>query len=438
MSVYDKILDEVKKSIRPDKLILEDVDNIVLDINESLSKNKIDAECSPGGSIAKGTFLKNDYDIDLFIRFNQMYKNKDISGISEKILKPICKRLKKPLERIHGSRDYFQFHIKKNGKVLDFEIIPVIYARTAEEAVNITDLSPEHVLWVKKKTANNEKLLDDIRLAKQFCKANKVYGAESYINGFSGHILDILIIYYGSFVKLLEEFSEKKPSIDHPIIIDSEKKSKNPLKDLNKSKISPLIIIDPVQDDRNSAAALSEEKLLMFIDSAKKFLRNPSKTFFEIEKFNLDKKVKESIKKINSINTSTALIDITANDGSKDIMGTKILKVYEAMCSHLEYNDFKVLDSGWNFDYEKKSGIIYMIIDNEISKEIIRDGPPLSIKEDYEKFLEKHKKLNHRTMIKGQRVYAVMPRIFTDPKNFLIDLSKKGFIKDKVKSIKIR
>ena len=64
-------------------------------------------------------------------------------------------------------------------------------------------------------------------------------------------------------------------------IIDIEKHYKTEsqiLKHLNKSKqISPLIIVDPVQKQRNAAAALSKNSLIKFQTAAKKFLNNPNK-----------------------------------------------------------------------------------------------------------------------------------------------------------------
>lgn len=51
---------------------------------------------------------------------------------------------------------------------------------------------------------------------------------------------------------------------------------------LNYSKKqSPLVLIDPIQPDRNAAAALSQEKYQKFIQVSKEYLKNPSDDFFE-------------------------------------------------------------------------------------------------------------------------------------------------------------
>ena len=98
----EKIFRDVKKEITPDMGVIIEVDKIVEKINVTMESMGIIAECVKGGSIAKGTFLKDDYDIDLFMRFNTQYKEQNISNITEDILKKLCDRIKiKSLERIH-------------------------------------------------------------------------------------------------------------------------------------------------------------------------------------------------------------------------------------------------------------------------------------------------------------------------------------------------
>ncbi len=443
----NKILINVRKRIKPDIKVVKDADVIVKEINVLLKKEHISAECVKGGSIAKDTFLKNDYDIDLFVRFNQQYKNQDISSITEKILNKLCNKLKVALHRIHGSRDYFQFDLKKSKTVLAFEIIPVMLVHTHNymDAQNITDLSPEHVVWVKKYTSKKPELVDDIRLAKQFCKANKVYGAESYINGFSGHILDILIIHYGSFINLINTFSKySEKDLKKPIIIDTEKNLSNPLKQLNQSKITPLIIIDPIQKERNSAAALNKEKLLMFINAVKRFLEKPDKKFFEVKYFEIETEIKNSLKEIkenynlSEKDVNIVKIDVDTLEGSKDVVGTKVLKAYEDILEHLRLNDFKILGKDWKFNYDEKKAEAYIIVDRKISRELMQEGPPTNATVNYKKFRDKHVAAGHEILFKDGRIYAMVPRKFLDPKSFIIDFAKKDFVSRRVKGLFVR
>jgi len=443
----DSILKTVQKNIKPDMKVLTDADFIVDKINSLLKKSGIHAECVKGGSIAKGTFLKDDYDIDLFVRFNPSYEDDTISDLAEDVLKVLCKSLKVKFERVHGSRDYFQFDMQKGRKILSFEVIPVmlVHMENYHDARNITDLSPEHVEWVKKYTSKNPKIVDDIRLAKQFCKANKVYGAESYINGFSGHILDILVIHYGGFMNMLKAFSRlSDDDLKKPIIIDTEKNLVNPLKQLNKSKITPLIIVDPIQKDRNSAAALSKEKLLMFIDAAKKFIEKPDKKFFDIKEFDLEEEIKYALKSsklkssLKPSDVTIARIDIDTLDGSRDVVGTKVLKVFDAITEHSKEYGFNILGSGWNFIFDERRAVAFIICDNKISKDITQQGPPISSTANYNIFVDKHKKAGHKILAKDGRAYAIIPRKYLDIKSFITDFCKQEFISKRIKRIFVR
>ena len=210
----------------------DEIDNQVKEIIELLNSRGLTAKI--GGSLAKGTMIKKDFqDIDLFI----ISKEDEIDKIYDKI-----KDLK--VTRIHGSRDYF--HIKRDN--LTMELIPVLETLKPEDAKNVTDLSLMHVKYVKKKLNKNSKLINEIKLAKAFCYANECYGAESYIKGFSGYALELLIIHFKSFMNLIKK-------IDKERIIDIEKLYRNKkeiMQELNESKlISPVVLIDPTNKKRN-------------------------------------------------------------------------------------------------------------------------------------------------------------------------------------------
>ncbi|MFH0869493.1 MAG: CCA tRNA nucleotidyltransferase [archaeon] len=404
---------KVLERIKPKEESLKEVDIIIKKINSLLKESSIQAECMAAGSYAKGTILKDDFDVDLFVRFNYDYKDRDIS---EMLFKAIASL--KP-ERIHGSRDYY--HLKK--KSIMFEIIPVLRIDDYRKAANVTDMSPLHVSYVRKHFDSKPGLTDEVRLAKQFCKSAKVYGAESYIRGFSGHVLDLLIINYGSFESLLMQaavWGER-------VIIDLEKHLKDPVQQLNKAKVaSPLIIVDPIQPDRNAAAALSKEAFEEFKSKAKEFLENPSERSFEVRKLDLAK-VKKSAGKERLL-----VLEAVPTDDSDDVAGTKLLKCHEKIQSELERNEFKLLEAGWEFS-PKKSTLYYIIKKEELSANIIMQGPPIKAKPNAKMFLEKHRK----TFEKDKRLYAEERRKYMAPEALMKELIKSGYISERVKKIKI-
>ena len=254
---------------------------------ELLNFNLKGAQAILGGSGAKDTWLSGNFDVDIFVQFDFLKFSTSSDNLAELLQTSLKKAFPKiKLNRLHGSRDYFQLLYKD----MNFEVVPILKINKAEEALNITDISPLHAIWVNK---NTKTLKDQVRLAKQFCKANGLYGAESHICGFSGYVLEILTAYYGSFANLLQKSLKWK----NPEVIDPEKYYTNKtmvMFHLNKSKLqSPLIIIDPVDKNRNTAAALSLDKFQLMQKKAKEYLKSPSAKFFVREEINLEQLKKE-------------------------------------------------------------------------------------------------------------------------------------------------
>jgi len=82
-----ELLKQIINELKPKKDVVDKCIIVLDSIDSEIKKKKIRARAVLGGSIAKGTFLKNDYDCDIFVKFNLSYKKKDMSGLLEKILK---------------------------------------------------------------------------------------------------------------------------------------------------------------------------------------------------------------------------------------------------------------------------------------------------------------------------------------------------------------
>jgi len=377
----DSILKEVLEKVEPPKEDLDIIENSLKDFLKRFEKRlkslRINAEVFVGGSFAKNTVIKKDYyDLDVFIRFEKKHDNREISNLLAKALKGF-----KNLTKIHGSRDYFRIKV---GPSFFIELIPVKKIKSLKEAENITDLSYSHVKYINRKI-KTKKVLDEIRIAKAFCYANNCYGAESYIQGFSGYALELLIYYYGSFLKFIRVVSKMK---DEKVVIDIEKHFKNKqtvLMDINTAKLdSPIVLIDPTYKQRNVLAALSEDTFERFKKDCKKFLRNPSIKAFEIKKTNLEKIKADAKKKKYEF----VLLEVKTKKQAGDIAGSKLLKFYRHLSSEIE-NFFHIKKKGFNYNGQKSARYFFVV---KGRGEIIRAGPRLKDKKHVERFKKKHKK----------------------------------------------
>lgn len=380
----NQILRQEIELIKPDKDTFKNIkkkgDEFCRDLKGRLKRNKIKADVFVGGSLAKGTLIKKDkYDVDVFVRFDKNYEDTKISDMLSKVLKGKTKR-------IHGSRDYYKIII--NGII--FEVIPVIKIKKINEARNITDLSYFHVNYVVGKL-KNKKLADEILLAKTFAHAQNCYGAESYIHGFSGYSLELLICHYGSFLKFIKHVAKAS---NEKIVIDDKKfyNNKNEvLRELNESKIqSPIILIDPTFKDRNALAGLSKETLCKFRESCKKFLKSPSHGFFE---------KKELRKEIEEKNKNLRIVCVKTSKQVGDIAGSKSKKFFEFFCKMLE-KEFKIKLKEFEYNEEKNIAYFYFVIKKK-RDEIIR-GPPANNLHNLTRF----KKAHPKAFIKNHFAYA--------------------------------
>jgi len=394
--VLTKQRDLIKPSSKEQEKLEKETEKFTEELEETIKKGKIKAEVFVGGSLAKDTIIKKQkYDVDIFVRFDKKYADKEISNILGKLVAG---------KKIHGSRDYFQVFKKR----ILFEIVPVVKIRKPEEAKNVTDLSYFHVNYIKNKIRKNKRVSDEIRLAKSFCYAQNCYGAESYINGFSGYALELLISYYGSFLKFINALKNKEK-----IVLDPSKFYKNKqevLLELNEAKLqSPIVFVDPTFKERNVLAALSLETFSKFKKACEGFLKSPSEKFFE--KKDLEKELK---KKYNDLK----IIEIKTNKQKGDIAGSKLKKFYEFLAFKLSKN-YEIKVREFFYDENKNTGKMYFVLKQK--KQILISGPPISKIENLVSFKKKHK----NCFIKHGKAYAR-----EKPKNIRIIINELK--KDKV------
>lgn len=394
MKEVREVLSEQSKFIVPSKEELNKINKISKEFQSELSKklkkSKIKAEVFLGGSLAKSTLVRKDfYDIDIFVRFDKSYSNK-ISSLLGKMLKNS--------KRIHGSRDYYQ--IKKDN--IFIEIIPVIKIDKPEQAENVTDLSYFHVRYVLNKIKKDNNLADEICIAKFFTHAQNVYGAESYINGFSGYALELLIIHYKTFINFIKEIA--KLDLNSKLIIDEEKVYKNSediLQFMNPSKTnSPIILVDPTYKERNALSSLSEKTLQEFQKICRSFLKNPSIKFF------CQKNIADEFK-----DSSTKIITIKTNKQAGDIAGTKSKKFHNFLLMELR-KEFNIAKEAFQYMEDENLAKSYLLLKNKIPTEI--KGPPIKYEKNIKDFKSKHK----NTFIKGDYIYTILNHNLTFKKWF--------------------
>ncbi len=359
--VFQEQLDLIKPPEEVEEKIREVAEEFIEELREKLSLKKIKADIFIGGSVAKGTVIKKDvYDMDVFVRF-EGYSDSEISGLLGRVMNHFIK--KGMVKKVHGSRDYYQLII--DGILI--EVIPVLKIKKPADALNVTDLSYFHVSYVLKKL--NKKLVDDIRLAKTFVYAQGVYGAESYIHGFSGYALELLVLHFGGFEKFIKEVAKMEVSKRSKAVIDDAgfySGKDRVLSQMNASKIvGPLVLVDPTFKERNALSGLSLESFVKFQKACQKFLKNPSGRFFKVADVGLQfEKYKDA-----------KMVSVRTNKQAGDIAGTKSRKFFDFFVYKLA-REFKVKKAEFDYDDSKNVAKFYFVLD--IKKDEIVRGPPVT------------------------------------------------------------
>ena len=369
----------VLKDIEPSATQIKQVNTAATNFLSILSKNIKGAEPILGGSVAKNTFFVGKTDIDIFVAFNyETFANKS-SQLSEILQTALGKAFPKiKIKRVHGSRDYFQLQFQ--GFL--FEVVPILLISQSLAAINITDISPLHALWVNQypKSIKNQ-----IRLTKQFAKARGCYGAESYLGGFSGYVLEILTIYYKSFHNLLEASQKwkKKQVVD----VENHHKGKDVFMEIDIAKLnSPLVVVDPVDKYRNAAAALNQEKFQRFKDAAKQYLKSANSSFFENQEVSL----KSAQDLANKNKRNLIYFELTPVAGQQDVVGCKLLKVFDYL--KVELNGFAIKEYNWQWEVGKSARFYLCTAKKQLPKEQIKKGPPISMVDAVTNFKKKNSK----------------------------------------------
>lgn len=404
------ILSRVAQEIYPPKEVLTEitaaVKGITAYLRSRLREEHISAQVFLGGSVAKETLTRKEmYDIDIFVRFSARIPESSYASLLKRILPQDY-----PATCVHGSRDYYQLTISPQIMV---ELIPVKAIRKASEAENVTDLSYFHVRYFSS-VRPSPTLLRDIMLAKRFCQANECYGAESYIQGFSGYALELLILSYKGFLPFLRAMSRHTKG--EKIILDPKKQyasKKLVLLDMNESKrISPIILVDPTAKERNVCASLSEETFARFVSASRRFLRSPSERFFSSQAptdhqfLTLAKRRKAEFLRITFHTQKQA----------GDIAGTKLRKFSRHLLSELDHS---YLVTRSHFVYEGgQTGTLRLLVKKRLARTYA--GPSSEDVPSVKKFLSKHPKA---TIHKGR--YQAQEPIRESAKSFLLAFFKK-------------
>jgi tRNA nucleotidyltransferase (CCA-adding enzyme) len=347
------------------------------------------------GSVSRSTWLAGDHDLDIFLAVPE---DADLAEALE---------LARSVAPVHEEKyaEHAYVHAKING--FDVDLVPCYLLKDASRIKSAVDRTPFHTKYVSERVKGLE---DEVLLLKQFMKGIGVYGSELKVGGFSGYLSELLVLRYGSFPVVLECASSWRPGET----IDLEAHSATSHQD-------PLIVVDPVDPNRNVAAALTLNRMFQFTAAARCFLKEPDTTFF----FPPDQKPisdEDLLKQIQERGSTLLLLDFEAPPMVEDVIFPQLRKAEESIRAMFKRNGFSVLRS--DVDCHPVNGIIRarMLFELdvwELPRIIRRQGPPIWEAEHLSRFLSSHPKPSSGPYIEDGRAIVEIQRKYTRASDLL-------------------
>jgi len=365
------------------------------------------------GSAGRGTCRRGDRDIDLFVLFPEDIERSELEKKGLNIGRKLFEKFNGEYEVEYAEHPYTKGII--DGK--EVEVVPCIDT-SPENIRTAVDRSPHHAKWVRNNLNQEQK--EDVVLLKAFLEASDIYGSSLKIRGFSGYLCEVLVHEYGDIESLLKHACKWRERT----LIDPENHHEDGLpEELEKKfKHDDLVVIDPVDPDRNVASVLTTENYSKFVFEAHRFVDEPGVDLFEKQDTELDKfLLKKEVEKRGNF----TVFEFNAPERPDDILYPQLRKFMRRIEAVLQKHDFEVYESGFHVSETVK---IFFETQSDIPKINLKKGPkPVHGRDHMREFNEKYSNVS----VKNDRLVAKIEREFTEPKALI-----KDFLDDEPKQLR--
>ncbi len=174
--------------------------------------------------------------------------------------------------------------------------------------------------------------------------------------------------------------------------------------------------MDPIDSNRNLAAAISIENVGKFVLICKAFLKKPSISFFK-------SKPKPSLIKKNIGNV--LVVKFNFKPRSPDIIWGQIKRASNSLAIQMEIEGFKVLRNSATTDEKKEAGLLFLLQSLKIDEHHVREGPEFFFDTDSDIFITKNVKKSKIMWVgKNRKILSLQQRQHSDARLFLEYLLK--------------
>lgn len=275
------------------------------------------------GSAARETFVKDRLDIDLFLLFPPDLPRARLEEEGLALGAAV----------LTDTQTRYAEHPYLRGRFEGFAVdaVPGYAVRDPSNPLSAVDRTPFHHAYLTER--QTPELVAQVRLIKQFLRALGVYGSEARTGGFSGYLVELLALRFGSLDALLTV----------------ARSWRIPIRMLSSPHVAPrapedvgLLLDDPVDPHRNVASALSRRNLGLFILAAGAYLDYPTDGWFETKSPTLPT-LAGSKRLIAERGTHVAVVILPRPDSVDDILYPQLRKSERSVAVEAERLGFQVV-----------------------------------------------------------------------------------------------
>ena len=335
-------------------------------VNYEAAKHPEIKRVETGGSYRKDTWVANsEMDIDVYLVFDYNVDRKKFKDIGVDVGKKSLKNYKPYIK--FAEHPYVEAKFEAGILV---NVVPCYEIVESKEWKSSTDRTQLHTEYMTRQLNQNKR--NQVRLLKAFLKANGLYGAEIAKNGFSGYVSEVLIAHFGSCEKTIKKFAN----------INSNHTIGHARKEFSTS----ITIMDPIDSNRNLAAAISYTNMIRFILACRSFLHRPTVEFFDVN--SMKKSKKKTI--VNECWNNTLTIKFGFEKRPPDSIWGQTKKSITKLVKLMERDGFPVLRYGSFVDVEKRHGYLFVLLNSVIIPSTYEMyGPEFERRKDLDMYIRK-------------------------------------------------
>jgi tRNA nucleotidyltransferase (CCA-adding enzyme) len=319
------------------------------------------------GSAARGTYLSDRLDIDLFLLFPPDLTRERLREEGLALGRAV---LSEPETR-------YAEHPYLRGRFAGFHVdaVPGFAVTDPSRPLSPVDRTPFHQEYLLAR--ETPELVREVRLLKQFLRALGVYGSESRTEGFSGYLVELLVLAFGSLQGLL----------------GAARSWQIPVRLADASRDPPrlpadvaLILADPVDPQRNVASALARRNLALLILAARAYLGAPTEAWFSLREPRPFPK-EAALARLRERGTHVTVVSLPRPDLVDDTLYPQVRKAERALAEEVARAGFELLGSASAVEPDR---VVVTVEVGHASRPAARvqDGPPPGLDRVGE-FLEK-------------------------------------------------